>query len=107
MNVCIGDEVHARCSGRFHFELEWEKIMTNTLVVIKLHIFSHHTFYLSLKPLSDGVVYLGTVIQVDEIRKEVEIKELGPFILSRVTAISLAVLACGFPRISFRTEITV
>ena len=65
----------------FNFKLEWEKIMTNTLVIIKLHIFSHHTFYLSLKPLSDGVVYLGTVIQVDEIRKEVEIKELGPFIL--------------------------
>ena len=81
--------------------------MTNTLVLIKLHIFSHHSLFLSLKPLSDGVVYNGIVTQVDEIRKEVEIKELGSTILSRVTAISLAVPPCGFPRISFRTEIKV
>ena len=44
----------------------------------RLHIFSHYYPNFSLKPLSDGIVYRGTVTQVDDIRKEVEVKELGP-----------------------------
>ena len=43
----------------------------------RLHIFSHHYPDFSLKPSSDGIVYRGTVTQVDDIRKEVEVKELG------------------------------
>ena len=74
MNVCIGDEVHARCSGRFsegriHYD-------THTLIAYFCH------FYLPLKPLSDGIVYRGTVTQVDDIRKEVEVKALGSYFKS-------------------------
>ena len=58
------------------FQREEYMYDTHTLIAYFCH------FYLPLKPLSDGIVYRGTVTQVDDIRKEVEVKALGSYFKS-------------------------